>query len=82
MSDRVRRVNEIGAGFKGIGCERMKDFVIFEEGGRVLVRVEVPILGDDEQTTEVLQYLTAEEAMFFAKAFERCAIEALKKGAE
>lgn len=32
-------------------------------------------------TVEALQYLTPEEAMEFAKAFERCAIQALKNGA-
>ena len=83
MSDRTRRVNEIGAGKVGVANERMRDFRVYVENGSVQIWVEVsdyPSRGGD--SIEVMQYLTAEEAMFFAKAFERCAIEALKNGAE
>lgn len=81
ITDRVRRVNEVGAGKAGIGYERLKDFRVYPESGKVQVWIEVrdfPSRGGD--VIEVLQYLTAEEAMAFAKAFERCAIQALKDG--
>lgn len=83
MTGRVRRVNEIGAGFKGIDNERMKDLRIYEESGSVQIWVEVAdFQSRGGNTIEVMQYLTPSEAMAFARAFERCEIEALKKGAE
>lgn len=69
---RTSPVNDICLRMFGRGGERMKDFRVYEEGGSVLVCVEC------EATRDLLQYLSPEDAMAFAKAFERCAIAALK----
>jgi hypothetical protein len=83
VTGRTRRVNDIGAGKAGVGNERMRDFRVYVEDGLVRVWVEVADFASRGDTSvEVMQYLTADEAMFFAKAFERCAIEALRQGAE
>ncbi len=44
------------------------------EGGQVHVWIKI----NGERIDELLVYLDPKEAMAFAKAFERCAIEALK----
>jgi hypothetical protein len=75
---RTRTVNDIGLGMAGIGKERMLDFLVYEEGGRVFVKFEFE---PENSPSELLQYLTPEEAMAFSKAFERCAIAALKNRA-
>ena len=74
---RTRAVNDIGLGMAAIGNERMRDFILYEESGSVIVRCDCHTDGIDEIT----QYLTPEEAMAFSKAFERCAIAALKNRA-
>lgn len=74
---RTRAVNDIGLGMAGIGNERLRDFRVYEESGSVQVWVEVAA----SPPAELLQYLTPEEAMAFSKAFERCAIAALKNRA-
>lgn len=75
MSDRkVETCNDIGAIFHGIERERMKRFAVYEERGTVYVTVEI----DDR---DALQYLDPLQAMAFAKAFEHCAIAALKNRA-
>jgi hypothetical protein len=79
---RTRCINDIGIGFKGTGDERMVDIRVYPEGGGVLVWPEIRQHGVcATDTLEAVQYLTAEEAMAFAKAFERCAIQALKDSA-
>lgn len=74
MTDRIRTLNDIGIGFSGVGKERLRDLRVYEEGGLVQVWFEA-------RGTETLLYMQPEEAMSFAKAFERCAIQALKNGA-
>lgn len=60
---------------------RVRSLRVFEESGTVTVTVgsdtHQGVLGIDE----LLVYLTPEEAMAFSKAFERCAIAALKANA-
>jgi hypothetical protein len=77
MKNGTRTINEIGCGLFGVGTERMKDFRVYEEGGAVQVWVD----HEEGGVTNLLQYLTPIEAMAFAKAFERCAIAALKNSA-
>ncbi len=74
MSPRLRQINEIGIGMAGVPNERMVDLRVYAEGATVQIWVETG-------TLEVMQYLTPSEAMSFAKAFERCAIQALKDSA-
>lgn len=79
MSTRTRPVNDIGIGFAGLDNERAADIRVYVQSGTVIV--ELDVRGMDDQFSDVrhgLQYLTAAEAMAFAKAFERCAIQALK----
>lgn len=76
MSNRVHVLSGIGAHMPGIEKEKMKDISVLVESGSV--HVWVKIQERDDVVVEALQYLTAEEAMSFAKAFERCAIQALK----
>ena len=55
---------------------RLPEFTIYEENGSVhMLATVVDTDGDEHQA---LQYLSASEAMAFAKAFEQCAIRALK----
>jgi hypothetical protein len=68
---KVESCNGIGAHFAGVGNERMKALRVFEESGSVHVAVNI-------DGSEGLQYLDPMQAMAFAKAFERCAIAALK----
>lgn len=75
---RTRLINDRGIGYKGIGTERIRDIRIFDEGNSVQVWVEIAPLNSSE-TYEALQYLSPQEAMAFAKALERCAIQALKE---
>jgi hypothetical protein len=72
--DRIREINGIGIGFAGTEAEKVRDIRIYPENSTVLMLIEMN--GQDG-----LQYLTPQEAMSFAKAFERCAIAALKDGA-
>lgn len=74
MTDRLRTINDIGIGFKGAGNEHVRDIRVYPEGGIVQVWIEA-------RGQESMAYMTADEAMSFAKAFERCAIQALKDGA-
>ena len=71
---RTRVVNDIGLGMTGFGDERMADIRVYHEDGRVQVWVET----DGSGITEVMQYLTADEAMAFSRAFRRCAIAAME----
>ena len=77
---RIRRVNDIGLGMAGISPERLMDLRIYAESGTVIVGV---VVGEHAESSpfEAIQYLTPQEAMAFAKAFERCAIAALKDSA-
>lgn len=72
---RTRTINDIGIGLAGAVGEKMVDLRVYHESGNVLVWTEINC---DGQSREVMQYLTPEEAMRFAAAFERCAIQALK----
>ena len=74
MQKRTRVVNGIGIGFAGLDGERLRDIHIYTEYGKVMIGVNV----DDH---EAIQYMSPEAAMSFAKAFERCAIAALKESA-
>lgn len=76
---RTRQINDRGIGYAGIDKELIRDIKIYDEGGRVQVWVEMMLRGSSGETMEAMQYLTAEEAMAFAKALERCAIQALKE---
>lgn len=78
---RTRQINDRGIGYAGIDKELIRDIRVYDEGDRVQVWVEVMARGSSGETTEAMQYLTAQEAMAFAKAFERCAIQALKEAA-
>lgn len=69
---RTRIVNDIGLGLAGADNEKLKDLRVYVEAGRVQVWSE------HKDGSEAMQYLTPVEAMAFAKAFERCAIAALK----
>jgi hypothetical protein len=79
---RTRRINAIGIGFAGIDTELINDIRVYPEGGSVQIWVEIHQRDNWPQTHEAMQYLSPEEAMAFAKAFERCAIQALKERAE
>lgn len=70
--NRTREINDIGIGLAGAEGECLKDIRVYPESGAVHIWVE---LSDGR---EVLQYLSPLEAMAFAKAFERCAVQALK----
>ena len=74
---RTRTVNDIGLGMAGMPREKMVDFRVYEESGSIQVWCEIA----PGSPSEILQYLTPEEAMAFSKAFERCAIAALKNRA-
>jgi hypothetical protein len=74
MENRVRTVNDIGAGLAGGANERLVDIRVYEESGSVRVEVETDASG----INEVMQYLSPIEAMKFAQAFKRCAIAALE----
>ena len=79
---RTRRINDIGIGMAGIGDELVKDFRVYSESGSVQVWIELFDRSWNGTIHEAMQYLTPEEAMRFAKAFERCAIQALKEMSE
>lgn len=72
------QVIENGLFFKAeTSLEKLVIVRVLEESGRVQLWVELaPSCGCSQN--EVVQYLTATEAMAFGKAFERCAIAALK----
>lgn len=77
MRNGTRVVNDIGCGLLAPGAaDHVRDLRVFEESGSVQVWVET----DGGGINEIFQYLTPVEAMAFAKAFERCAIVALKNG--
>jgi hypothetical protein len=78
---KTRRINANGIGLAGDDGNRLRDIYIYDECGTVMLQVEVMGRKPDEQHG-ALQYLTAYQAMEFAKAFERCAIAALKYSAE
>lgn len=78
---RTRQINERGIGYAGIDKELIRDIRVYDEGGSVQIWIEMMARGSSGETMEALQYFTAEEAMAFAKAFERCAIQALKESA-
>lgn len=73
---RLQHVNDIGLKLVGAENERLQSFGVWMDGGSL--QVWVSVCGSD---IEVMQYLTPGEAMAFAKAFERCAIAALKEQA-
>lgn len=73
--NRTRRINDIGLGLAGADNEKLKDLRVYVENGGVQVWSE------HKDGSEALQYLSPVEAMAFAKAFERCAIQALKETA-
>ena len=70
---RLQKVNEIGLRFLSLETEKLQNFYIYPEGGQVLVWAQI-------NDKEAMQYMKPHEAMAFAKAFERCAIQALKDG--
>jgi hypothetical protein len=79
---RVTPINDIGARILGINEEPVRDFGVYTEGGCVIVMVEVAERGKGYPAShEAIQYLIPADAMKFAKAFERCAIVALKESA-
>ena len=72
---RLRFVNDTGLGLLGTEKEKVKDLRVYEENGSIQIWIETADI-------EVMQYLTPQEAMTFALAFERLATIALKKRAE
>ncbi len=82
MSERTRVINDIGLGFRGVDGELVRDIRVYPESGSVQIWMEVCERGCNPtspgRTHEAMQYLSPEEAMAFAKAFERCAIQALR----
>ena len=72
---RLRFVNDTGLGLLGAEKEKVKDLRVYEENGSIQIWIETADI-------EVMQYLTPQEAMTFALAFERLAMIALKKRAE
>lgn len=76
MTDRRTRIlNDIGLGLAGAENEKLKDLRVYVESG------SVQVWSEHKDGSEAMQYLTPIEAMAFAKAFERCAIAALKETA-
>jgi hypothetical protein len=73
--NRLRFINDTGLGLLGAEKDKIKDLRVYEENGSVQLWVETADM-------EYLQYLSAQEAMSFALAFERLAVIALKKQAE
>lgn len=73
---RTRNINNVGIAMAGLANEKLEDIMIYPESGMVQLWVKISTQRGRE---EVLQYLTAEQAMQFSKAFERCAIAALKE---
>jgi hypothetical protein len=73
---RTREVNEIGIGMAGLAGDRIKDICVFVEGGSVVLWVEID---DRSGISEFIQYFDPASAMAFSKAFERCAVAALKQ---
>ena len=72
--------NEIGVAWHNDADRvRIKDIKVYQENGTVLVWIGIDLHGGVLGIDEVLAYLTPEEAMTFSKAFERCAIAALKE---
>lgn len=72
---RIRQINDSGIGLWGFEGEKLRDIRVYAENGSVQLWVEV---GQGDSIEEAMQYLTPSEAMAFAKAFERCAVQALK----
>lgn len=72
---RISPVNDIGLRLNGSPGENLQKFYIYPECGSVQVWVET------RGQMDAMQYLSPEEAMAFAKAFERCAIQAFKERA-
>lgn len=77
---RLQPINIIGLILTAAPGEKIQAIRVYEEGGSVQFWVQAA--WGEKDSTEVMQYLTPQEAMSFAKAFERCAIEALKNSAE
>ena len=75
MSQRTRVINDISIGYRGVNNEKLRDIRVYAEGGAVQVWVEI---ANRSEAYEALQYLSPRAVMEFAKAFERCAIEALR----
>lgn len=73
QSVRLQSAGKVGLKLVGAENERLQSFGVWMDGGSL--QVWVSVRGSD---IEVMQYLTPGEAMAFAKAFERCAIAALK----
>lgn len=70
----VKPCNEIGLIIES-DC-RLPEIKFYEESGTVYFFATVH--DSDEKEQEALQYLSAQDAMKFAKAMEACAIRALK----
>lgn len=78
MPNRALSDDNGGVYFPGLKGDRVKAIRISQDGGVVSVWFEF-YLPDGRGEYEALQYLNPVEAMAFAKAFERCAIQALKE---
>lgn len=74
---RTQGTSEGGFSFVANSGEKLLGVRVFEARGRVEFWVEFSPDCRCEQS-ETVQYLSPSEAMAFAKAFERCAIAALK----
>jgi len=77
--DRPNKINIIPCN-NGLLIEsacRLPEIRFYEENGSVYFFASV-LNNEEDDEIEALQYLTPEQAMKFARAMEKCAIEALK----
>ena len=71
----LRVLNDTGISLLGEPADKIQDIRVYPENGSIQMWV---LLSDG---TEVLQYLSAKEAMAFAVVFERLAIETFRQEA-
>jgi hypothetical protein len=74
---RTKPCNVIGISLVGKPNERLHRLVVYQDSDTVIVDARV-VSPRDQAIVEAIQYLTPIEAMAFARAFERCAVAALR----
>lgn len=80
MADETTRPSaNIGLRISGAAGDNMRDFMVWHEGREVMVRAEV--VRRNGQVVGANRRLEPHQALAFAKAFERCAVAALKESA-
>lgn len=73
LENRTERRDDGGLFLQASEDQRMRKIWVHPDGCRVVLQIEAVNCPNDPA-----QYLTPVEAMAFARAFERCAIQALK----